>query len=71
MADVTRLRRRGWLGVGALGVVLLIPFDSALPIALGIVCLVTFVAWGVALIATPEFLAGDEPDPPDGAGATP
>jgi hypothetical protein len=42
-----------------LGVGLLIPFDAAITLALGVACLLAFVASGVALVASPAFLAGD------------
>jgi threonine/homoserine efflux transporter RhtA len=58
---MARLRSRGaWLALGVLGVVLLVPFEHPLTLALGVGCLLAFVVRGVFLIATPEFLAGDE-----------
>jgi hypothetical protein len=65
MAGVTR-HRRAWLGLGVLGTAILIPFDSPVTIALGVVLLLAFVAWGIALIATPAFTVGDD-DRPEGA----
>jgi len=56
------MARRAWLGLGALGVLLLVPFHTPVTLALGIACLVGFVAWGAALIATPQFLAADDSD---------
>lgn len=48
--------RGAWLGLGALGVLLLIPFQWPVTIALGVACLIAFVAWGVVLIASIQFL---------------
>jgi hypothetical protein len=42
------------------GVALMVGFDSTATRALGIACLVGFVAGGLFLIADPRFLAGDE-----------
>ncbi|HEX8856466.1 MAG TPA: hypothetical protein VF752_12790 [Thermoleophilaceae bacterium] len=52
--------RRGWLALGALGVALLVPFEFPVTVTLGIIALLGFVAWGVFLIATPEFLRRGE-----------
>jgi hypothetical protein len=45
-----------------LGVALMVPFKSTIPLALGIACMFAFVVCGVFLIATPAFLEHDEPD---------
>jgi hypothetical protein len=58
VADVRS--RAAWLALGVLGVALLVPFDRPVTLALGVLCLVAFVAWGTWLIATPEFLAEEE-----------
>jgi hypothetical protein len=58
VADVSS--RAAWLAFGALGVALLVPFDWPVTIALGVACLLAWVAWGTWLIATPELLAGDD-----------
>jgi hypothetical protein len=59
MAGVTR-NRSAWLALGALGTAILIPFDSPVTIALGVVLLLAFVAWGIALIASPAFTVEDD-----------
>jgi hypothetical protein len=41
------------------GLVLLVPFDAPVTLALGVTCLLAFVACGVFLIAEPGFLEGD------------
>jgi hypothetical protein len=58
--------RRLWLALGVLGTIVLVAFDAPATLAIGVVCLLGFVAAGVALIATPAFLEGDEED---GAGS--
>jgi Ca2+/Na+ antiporter len=60
VAHVTR-RRRLWIALGGLGVVLLLAFEASLTILAGILCLLAFAVWGVFLIATPRFLE-DERD---------
>ena len=57
--------RLAWLALGALGVVLLIPFEWPLTIALGIGCLLAFVVWGTFLIVTPSFTRGADPESPE------
>lgn len=62
-------RARGaWLALGLLGVALLLPFDAPATLALGVLCLLGFVAWGVVLIASPRFIEGadEERDGPGG-----
>jgi hypothetical protein len=44
------------------GIALMIPFDAALTRALGVACLLGFVAGGLFLIADPALLADDEED---------
>jgi threonine/homoserine efflux transporter RhtA len=58
--------KRAWLALGLLGVLLLVPFEHSVTLVLGIGCLLAFVAWGVFLIATPEFLDGDGDGDDDG-----
>lgn len=53
-------RPRGlWLALGVVGMVVLVAFDTPLTLTIGILCLLSFVAAGVALIATPEFLTSE------------
>ena len=42
------------------GVALMLAFDSGVTRAIGVACLLFFVAGGLWLIAAPGFLAGDE-----------
>jgi hypothetical protein len=42
------------------GVALLVPFDYPVTLALGVTCLLAFIALGVFTIATPEFLASTD-----------
>lgn len=51
--------RRAWLALGAVGVVALVPFDQWWTLTIGVVCLLLFVAVGVATIAAPGFLEED------------
>jgi hypothetical protein len=51
--------KRAWIACGVLGVALLFPFDSPVTLLLGVLLLLAFVALGVLVIASPEFLAGD------------
>jgi hypothetical protein len=44
------------------GIALMIPFDAAITRALGVACLLGFVAGGLFLIADPALLADDEDD---------
>jgi hypothetical protein len=44
------------------GVVLMVAFDAAVTRALGVACLLAFVAGGLFLVADPAFLAGDGDD---------
>lgn len=52
--------RRAWPALGVLGVVLLVPFEEAWTIALGVLCLLAFVAVGTLVIAGGDFLTQDE-----------
>lgn len=54
--------RAAWLVLGLLGVALLVPFESPVTLTAGVLLLVCFVATGVALIASPEFVEGDGDD---------
>jgi hypothetical protein len=45
------------------GVALMIPFESTLARLFGVVCLLAFIACGTLLIASPEFLSGEEDEP--------
>jgi hypothetical protein len=49
-----------WLGLLVVGLALMIPFDTPVTLALGVTCLLSFVALGVFLIAHPSALL--EPD---------
>jgi UPF0716 family protein affecting phage T7 exclusion len=42
------------------GIGLMVPFEGAVTRTLGMACLIAFVVWGVFLIATPDYLRGDE-----------
>ncbi len=44
----------------AVGLVLMIPFEHAVTLALGVLAMVAFVVAGVFLIADPAFLAEEE-----------
>ena len=55
-----RGRRGAWLALGAVGAVLLFALEHPLTILLGVCCLLAFIVWGVFLVATPEFTAGDD-----------
>jgi hypothetical protein len=57
-------RRRPPLALAALacllvGVGLLVPFEGAVPIALGVAALLAFVVLGTAAIADPDYLRAD------------
>jgi hypothetical protein len=62
-----RRPRLAWLALACLllGVGLLVPFEEALPVALGIVLLLAFVVLGTAAIVRPEYLAGEPAEDPD------
>jgi hypothetical protein len=49
------------LGCFVLGVALMIPFDHVVTRVLGVAALFAAIVVGVFAIATPEFLAEDEP----------
>ena len=55
------------LGAFAVGLVLMLLFESLIPRVLGLLCLFTFIVSGVFLIADPVFLGQDE----DGTDAQP
>ena len=61
--------RLAWLAIACLvvGTGLLLPFEQALPVALGIAFLVAFVVLGTAAITRPEYLAA-EPEREAGEG---
>ncbi len=50
------------LGSFAVGLALMIPFDTPVTRTLGVLALFTFIVSGVFLIADPAFLAHDEDD---------
>ena len=54
--------RRTWLALGLLGVVLLVPFEAPMTLALGVLCLFGFVGTGLAVIASPAFTRADRTD---------
>jgi hypothetical protein len=56
--------RRAWLATGLVGVLLLVPFDAPVTLALGILCLFGFVGLGLAVIASPAFTRDDERSQP-------
>ncbi len=51
--------RIAWLACGLLGAAVLVLFQEPFTLALGVFLLLAFVALGVRLIASPEFLEGD------------
>jgi hypothetical protein len=51
----------------AVGIALLVPFEQALPVALGIAALLGFVVLGTAAIVSPAYLAADQ-EPDEDAG---
>ena len=55
-----------WGALFVFGVALMVPFEKTVTLALGIACLLAFIALGVYLIAHPAALlaAEDEPAPP-------
>jgi hypothetical protein len=44
------------------GVALMVPFETAITLALGVICLIASIAVGLFAIATPEYLSRDEED---------
>ena len=54
-----------WIALLVIGLALMIPFEETVTLALGIACLLAFIALGVFLIADPAGLleadADDEP----------
>jgi hypothetical protein len=55
---------RLWLALLVAGLVLMIPFDATITLALGVACLLAFVALGVFLMAHPASLLDDESEGP-------
>jgi hypothetical protein len=62
-----------WGALFVVGIALMVPFEKTITLALGIACLLSFIALGVYLIAHPAALLADEdapappqttPDPP-------
>ena len=49
-------------GLLLLGIALMIPFQAAITLVLGIACLIAFVVTGVFLVATPEYLRQTDDD---------
>ena len=49
-----------------LGLALMLPFEFWWTRTLGVIALATFVVCGMRLIASPGFLAADEPGEPEG-----
>jgi UPF0716 family protein affecting phage T7 exclusion len=60
-------RALSWLVLASLvaGLVLMIPFEATVTRALGVVCLLAFVAGGLFLLATPDLLAAEEEEERD------
>ena len=56
-----------WLGLLVVGLVLMVPFEETITLALGIACLLSFVGLGVYLIAHPSALLA----PDDGGEGQP
>jgi hypothetical protein len=48
-----------WIACGVVGVILLIPFSSEAVLAAGAGLMIVFVALGVFIVASPEFLERD------------
>ena len=55
-----------FIALFVVGLLLMVPFEKTITLALGIACLLSFIALGVYLIAHPSALLadGDEPAPP-------
>ena len=49
-----------WGALFVVGLVLMVPFEKTITLALGIACLLAFIALGVYLIAHPQGLLADE-----------
>jgi hypothetical protein len=58
-----RALERLWGALFVVGIVLMVPFEKTITLALGIACLLSFVALGVYLIAHPSALLADEDEP--------
>jgi hypothetical protein len=54
--------RRIWLAIGILAAAVLVAFETPVTLAIGVLGLLTFVAIGVMLIASPPFLERDDDD---------
>ena len=57
-----RALERVWIALLAVGLAVMIPFEETVTLALGVACLLAFVALGVFLIADPAGLLDDEAD---------
>ena len=57
-----RALERAWIALLVVGFALMIPFEETVTLALGVACLLAFVALGVFLIADPAGLLDDEAD---------
>ena len=57
-----RALERAWIALLVVGLALMIPFEETVTLALGVACLLAFVALGVFLIADPAGLLDDEAD---------
>ena len=53
---------RAWIACGVVGAIVLFVFETPVTLTVGVILLLTFVALGVRVIASPDFLAGDRPD---------
>jgi hypothetical protein len=52
-----------WGALFVVGLALMVPFEKTITLALGIACLLGFIALGVYLIAHPAALLADEDEP--------
>ena len=53
-----------WGALFVVGLALMVPFEKTVTLALGVACLLSFVALGVYLIAHPSELLAAEDEPP-------
>jgi hypothetical protein len=51
-----------WIGLLVVGLALMLPFEETITLALGVACMLAFVALGVFLIAHPSALLEPEDD---------
>lgn len=58
-----RALERLWGALFVIGLALMVPFEKTITLALGVACLLAFVALGVYLIAHPSALLADEDEP--------